>query len=145
LEGANKIASVNKYEAYILKVYQMRKTIALKSLFSISPYSWLVAGTHSSVYANAIDISTKDDQNYTKERYLGSVTPKDIEILMDDFMPTGNMPTLDVTVNGREFALSKLPIVLHGEDGWEFAVTARHRLTPSASLSFISTIALTLP
>lgn len=118
---------------------------ALKSLFSFAPYSWLLNGTHSTVYADHTGLFAKDDQEHKKAPYIGPTTFEDVHMLMERFMPPGNLSTLDVVVNGREFALSTIHIWNGDTAAVQFVVAARHRLTRDVSAKFKPAIQLSLP
>lgn len=123
----------------------MQNVTALKSLFSLPPYAWLLNGTHSTVYADHTGLFAKDDQEHKKEPYIGPTTFNDVQKLMEQFMPAGDWATLDVEVNGGEFALSTIHIVNGSLPAVQLVVAARHRLTKDASAEFKPTIQLTLP
>lgn len=122
----------------------MHNVAALKELFSIPPYTWLLEGTHSTVYADQSGISAKDDLEHKNVPVIGPTTFDQVAKLMEQFMPPGEWSTLDVEVNGREYALSTIHISKRGVPGVQLVVAARHRLTKDASAGFKPSVSITL-
>jgi hypothetical protein len=121
---------------------------ALVELFSREPYRGLAQGEYVTVYAHPEGISVKDNLVHRKSPYLGGdVSYEDVMTLVAEIMPPGDFATLDITVGGKEFALSTAAI-LHPtpqDKTSMFVVTERQRLTQAGSAAFVSTISIPAP
>lgn len=109
---------------------------ALQKLFTMPPFTLLLKGSHCTVYVEPVRVRVKDDiENHVQPFDADTHTQNQIRSLFDQVLVAGDL--LDVTVNGRDFAITRIPdVVVDGVRGSEFIVTARHRLHKEASSDF---------
>lgn len=117
---------------------------SLRTLFSMEPFTLLLAGSHCTVYVEPTGVRVKDDVNHL-------VDPVPMDPSIQDQMRTilaailGKDDELDVAVNGREFAITRFPdVVQDGVRGAEYIVAARHRLHKDASEAFKAKVLTTV-
>lgn len=119
---------------------------ALQDLFDLQPYTNLARGINATVYAHPIGISMKDDMEHLKVDYEGDeATYEKVLALAGQILPAEDYATLDVSVGGKEFALSTMPVMHQGARHLELVVAARHRLSRQASADFNATVAIPSP